>query len=230
MNLEYTELAKYYDIFNSKKDYQKEVDFLISILKNKNVKTVLDVGCGTGNHLVYLEKAGFNCIGMDNSPEMLSIARKKVKSELFLNDMTNFDLNKKFDAIICMYATFNHNLSIKNAEKTLVCFKNHLNKNGMILIDLHNPSSSGKKVEKVGDVERSISWNFDKNNKIENTEIQFKINGKTINAKHVFRIYSIKEISDLLSRVGFKKVIVYEGYGFNKANNKSKNLEIIGEI
>lgn len=39
---------------------------------------VLDIGCGSGNHLLLLNKLGLNICGMDPSPYMLDLARKRL--------------------------------------------------------------------------------------------------------------------------------------------------------
>lgn len=40
--------------------------------------TLLDIGCGTGRHLIALARSGHRCVGMDLSMPMLEIARAKV--------------------------------------------------------------------------------------------------------------------------------------------------------
>ncbi|MDL2307757.1 methyltransferase domain-containing protein [Desulfovibrio sp. OttesenSCG-928-C06] len=41
---------------------------------------VLDIGCGTGVQLEYLDMAGFECAGVDESPEMLERAKERCKN------------------------------------------------------------------------------------------------------------------------------------------------------
>ncbi len=224
----YKKLANYYDKIYAKKDYGSEALFVKKLLERSGAKTVLDVGCGTGNHLARLEKYGFECTGIDLNRDMLDVARTKLKAGLMQADMKNFRLKKKYDAIICMYATFNHNLSPEDAGKTLACFKRHLNSEGVVFIDLHNPSGSGRKVDKADGIEREIEWNFDRETRIEKSKVRFRIGNETIEDSHTFRIYSIEEMKELLGQTGFAKFSVYEGYGFNKTKPDSKNLEIVG--
>ncbi len=229
-NAEYKELAKYYDIIYSDKDYNKETQFLISIFKKHNVKSVLDVGCGTGNHLAILEKNGFECVGLDLNQEMLDIAKQKVKSKLIKGDMRDFSINRRFDAIICMYATFNHNLNLEDANKTINCFKKHLNSSGLVILDLHNPQSDGIRIDKKRDIEREIKWKFDRTSKTETTEILFKIGERNIKDGHILKIFDFKELKNFFDKNGFSKVSFSENYSFKKATNQSKNIDILGFI
>lgn len=52
----------------------KEVAVLVSRLKADNVIDVLDAGCGTGRHSLYLAEMGFNVHGVDISERAIQIA------------------------------------------------------------------------------------------------------------------------------------------------------------
>ena len=75
----YTEFAKYYDRLESQyRDYPRESEWLIEILKGHNCKEVIDVSCGTGSHLALLQKEDFNLYGIDASKQMIRLAKKKL--------------------------------------------------------------------------------------------------------------------------------------------------------
>lgn len=228
MQEEYKKLAKYYDILYESKGYEKESKFIIAILKKYNVRSVLDVGCGTGNHLIFLKKEGFDCEGLDLNQEMLNIAKQKLDVPLYKGDLTDFNINKKFDAIICMFATFNHLIESDSANKAMSNFYNHLNPNGILLIDLHNPQNNGSKVDNFGGINRVMSWSYDKSSKTEKTKIKFNVPEGIINDEHILRIYPIEEIKRLLVKADFSKIEAYENYTFNQATKLSKNIEILG--
>lgn len=61
------ELAKHYDLLYSWKDYEKESEVihkLIGKYKRTEGNKLLDVACGTGNHIQYL-KGHYNIRGLD---------------------------------------------------------------------------------------------------------------------------------------------------------------------
>ena len=75
---DYSYLSKYYDSLTGNVDYDRRADFLVEKIKLQNGITVLDAGCGTGSMTKLLLERGFDLIGVDNSPEMLTIARTRM--------------------------------------------------------------------------------------------------------------------------------------------------------
>src|SRR3989449_11468012 len=107
----YRQLANYYDEIYHFKDYQKEaekIETLINQYKKSPGNNLLDVACGTGNHIAYF-KQHYNVDGLDFSPEMLRIARKKHPDVVFhRGDMTSFKLKARFDVIKCLFSAIGH--------------------------------------------------------------------------------------------------------------------------
>lgn len=61
-----------------------EKDLILRLIKPRPGQRILDIGCGTGHHLTWFKDLGLTPVGVDNSPDMLNIARKKVGEELEL--------------------------------------------------------------------------------------------------------------------------------------------------
>jgi ubiquinone/menaquinone biosynthesis C-methylase UbiE len=137
-NLQYKDLAKYYDIITKSKDYNQETRTLkriISEYKTSRGKTLLDVGCGTGRHLMYLVN-DFDCTGLDLHEEMLTVAKKNVPKATFVQaNMTNFSLTNKIDVILCMYSAIGLVRTYFNLEKTIKNFSDHLKNGGITIIE-----------------------------------------------------------------------------------------------
>ncbi len=115
----YTEFAKYYDRLESQyRDYPRESEWLIALLKGHNCKEVIDVSCGTGSHLALLQKEDFNLYGIDASKQMIRLAKRKMafgkEVSMILADFLHVPFRQEeFDASLCMYwslAGLNQNL------------------------------------------------------------------------------------------------------------------------
>ncbi len=74
-------LSRRYDVIvDWKVRLEKEMPDLIGLFKKENVKSILDVGCGTGMHAITLAKEGFNIVGIDRSNRMIYEASEKINS------------------------------------------------------------------------------------------------------------------------------------------------------
>lgn len=134
----YRQGAKYYDLVYSSKDYAAEVAKLVKLIgkyKKSSGQTLLDVACGTGKHLEYLSK-DFSCTGIDLNEEVLNIARKRLPKVKFqIADMVDFNLNKQFDVITCLFSAIGYAKTYENLKKTWHNFANHLKSGGVVIVE-----------------------------------------------------------------------------------------------
>ena len=224
--MEYKEFAKYYDKFYQNKNYKKETEFLINFI-NANDK-ILDVGCGAEIHAALLTDNGFEVDGLDLNKEMLEIAKTRLKTNLYWQNILEIDISKKYNMIISMFAVFNHLKDTDELMRGLMNLKQLLHDGGKIIIDLHNPQSSGSKIDTYDNMTRVMKWNYDRSLKIEKSDIIFEIDGIKYTDTHTFRIFTIDEMKECCERVGLKVVNVYENYDINKeGTSTSKNLQFL---
>lgn len=136
--------SKCYDLFYKDKDYPAETNFIDSLIEkyaNGKVITILDMGCGTGGHAFLLAEKGYGVTGVDISEDMLSIAKAKAeKLKIYLDfikaDIRDFDLNKKFDAIISMFAVMGYQTKNEDFAKALLRVCQHLKPGGLFIFDV----------------------------------------------------------------------------------------------
>lgn len=224
--MEYKEFAKYYDKFYHNKDYKNEVDFLMNFIKEKD--EIIDIGCGTGIHASLIANKGFEVEGLDISNEMLDIAKTRLNSKLYLQNILDINIDKKYDVIISMFAVLNHLKDVKDLEKCLFNLKNILKDDGKIIIDLHNPTSSGSKIDYFENMVRTMEWNYDSILKIEKSKIIFEIGNKKYIDSHIFKIFTIDEVKECCKNVGLEIKNIYENYNINKKGTEiSKNLQFV---
>jgi len=134
----YTNLARYYDLIYSWKDYQKEVAAirrLITKCKRSKGNDLLEVACGTGRHTQYL-KDKFRVLGTDISTGMLGVARRNIKGVRFQQaDMVTLNLGKEFDVITCLFSSIGYVKTSADLKRTLQNFARHLKKGGVVIIE-----------------------------------------------------------------------------------------------
>jgi SAM-dependent methyltransferase len=137
-DLQYKDLAKYCDIVTQSKDYDREAMVLKRVISRYKVsrgKTLLDVGCGTGRHLMHFV-GDFDCTGLDLHEKMLRVARRNVPRVKFVRaDMTDFRLGNKFDVILCMFSAIGLVRTYANLGKTMKNFSGHLRNGGIVIVE-----------------------------------------------------------------------------------------------
>ncbi|SDC89722.1 Trans-aconitate methyltransferase [Paenibacillus sp. UNCCL117] len=102
-------------------------------------KTVLDVGCGPGREVAYLNQAGYEAVGLDNSEEMLSWARGHAPGSQFVyGNQADFSLQRQFDVLYCVGSTFLYNFTNEAILASLQCFRQHLRAGGLLYLDMRN--------------------------------------------------------------------------------------------
>jgi SAM-dependent methyltransferase len=99
--------------------------------------SLLELGCGTGSLLARLPDIE-SLTGLDRSPEMLAVARRKVPRALLVEgDMTSFSLEMRFDVIACIFDSLNHVLDFDRWQSVFALVHDHLTDDGLFVFDVN---------------------------------------------------------------------------------------------
>ena len=135
--------ADCYDTLYQEKDYEAECDLIERLFKtygDGQIKTVLDLGCGTGNHALPLSIKGFEVTGVDRSESMLAQARKKAapaeRDAFYQADIQSLNLGRQFDAALLMFAVLGYQLDKAEVTAALRTARRHLRSGGLLLFDV----------------------------------------------------------------------------------------------
>jgi len=149
------------DIFAKKGKYftkpHPDMERLADFFNERGVQRILDLGCGTGRHLIFLLKKGFEVYGLDGSPNGLEIAETWLKEENLSSELTCQKIEEKFpytdgffDAVISIQV-IHHNL-MKDIMVTVKELERILKPEGLIFLTfplLQNFYNMMDKMEKV---------------------------------------------------------------------------------
>jgi SAM-dependent methyltransferase len=132
----FTESAEHYDLVYRSKDYQGEVEKLRHLFAKyvPKARSILDVACGTAEHLRFLPD--YQTVGLDIDPTFIRFAKKKLPgTDFHVGDMTRFQLEAKFDVILCLFSSIGYLLNDESIKSALSCFKGHLASSGAMFIE-----------------------------------------------------------------------------------------------
>ena len=97
-------------------DPHEDMPRLASLFVEKRVKRILDLGCGTGRHLVSFARNGFEMSGFDASVNALSLAEKWLQEENLTANICEHHMERPFpyqdnffDAVLSIQV-IHHNL------------------------------------------------------------------------------------------------------------------------
>ena len=126
---------------------ETECDFIEACLKAhgpKQVKRLLDIGCGSGRHLTELATRGYQADGIDLSPEMVAYvneqaAQSRLPITAAVGDLRRLALNGPYDAAFCLMDTFRFLLTNKEILAHLRAVGRALAPGGLYLTDFWVP-------------------------------------------------------------------------------------------
>jgi SAM-dependent methyltransferase len=99
--------------------------------------SLLELGCGSGSILAGLHQLD-RLVGLDRSPQMLAAARAKVPRARFVEaNMTTFELDQRFDIVICVFDTLNHLVTVDAWRALFECARAHLRAGGLFVFDVN---------------------------------------------------------------------------------------------
>ncbi len=216
--------AMYDGLMSKKSLYNEYADFIKNGFSNKNLK-ILDVACGTGILIKKLSKNYKYIEGLEKSEKMAGIARKKTLKKIYIGDMANFKIKKKYDLILCTFDSLNYILDINLLEKAFRNFYRHLNKNGEIIFDV-NPLGKFKKhfnaIEEQKIHNKKIKWISSYSYPFWRIRIQFINKNGADEETHYERFYSLSVMKRLLKDSKFNKIKVFKDSFKNEGNGKKR--------
>lgn len=156
--------AETYDV--CVQDWPGEIDFYCNLIRQEveaNNGTILELACGTGRVAIQLTKCGKPVVGLDRSPEMLEIARRKgINSRLMRwveGDMRSFSLQQTFDLILIPGHSFQNLNTSKDQRDCLLCVMEHLNPGGVLIV--HVDHINGENLKWLGKLTDTNGSKFD---------------------------------------------------------------------
>lgn len=240
---EYQQMPEYFDAHNVNEETEAKNAFIEKLLKEQQVKTVLDLTCGTGSQVFYLAERGYEVIGSDFSPVLIEMARHKAdklgKNISFLDgDMRVLNVGK-FDAVITIFNAIGH-VTKADFEKTLQNIHANLKDGGVYIFDIFNLQAITDKIIDDFTMDIKSVVNGDKIRNVQHSEID-RANGFLISHDHYtivkdgkapeihtnsfsLQIYTAEELQTMLARNGFEIIHQYDMEGNDFIADQSLNM------
>lgn len=242
-----TLIDKIYDI---EYKFDEDIKFIKKYIKFSD--KILELGSGTGRVLVELCKENYNIDGLDISKTGINATKIKLSkinknTSLYISDMSDFNLDKKYDFIFCIFNSF---MLLQSLEKQESCIKKtyeHLNEGGKVIFSISNPCFKRLNEEFSYVKHQKTIIDPETNNKIE----KFEYNKYDLDKQLIYRTFYYDEINEgkvnryvnnfivrylfknefvlLFEKNGIKIKEIYGNWDGKEWNSKSPSIIIIGE-
>src|SRR6185312_11744852 len=99
---------------------------------------VLDLCCGSGHVTRELVERGYSVTGVDNSAELIALARKELPQvDLRVQDATELRLEKRYDAALSTFDSLNHILTLNALRNVFEGVRRVLKGGGRFVFDMN---------------------------------------------------------------------------------------------
>lgn len=240
----YENFARVYDELMDNVPYEEWVQFILNILQDRKITEglVLELGCGTGKLMTLLGKAGFDMIGVDNSVEMLQIAREKTSQDFLylLQDMREFELYGTVKAVISVCDSVNYITKKEELKKVFQLVNNYLDPEGLFIFDFN---TEYKYRELIGETviaedreDVSFIWfnEYDEESHLNDIDLKVFVQEegdiyRKFQEEHIQRGYTLDEIKQLLEESGLIFLEAYDEYTTQAPQPDSGRIVVVAQ-
>ncbi|MCQ4034584.1 class I SAM-dependent DNA methyltransferase [Kaistella montana] len=235
----------YYHILYKDRDFREAEQFitlLINDLKIKKDSTIIDLACGKGRHSVYLNKLGYNVLGLDLSKESIS-QNKKLETDATAEHFLKFSVHdmrneiypevsaEKVDAVFNLFTSFGYFDDEIEDKKIFKSVSNVLKDECYFVLDFLNEKWVKNTLIPEDEITKEgIAFQISK--KIENQfvikDIRFQDQGKDFHFFEKVKLHTLETIGNYAEEFGFERVKIYGDYhlGSFDPENSSRCINV----
>lgn len=243
----YQGLALIYDQLMESIDYQEWAQYIKTLSEkyNKEIESVLDIACGTGNTSIPLAQMGWRVTGVDLSLPMLQHARKKAaeaKMEIIFlqQDIRELELSREFDLVTCFQDGLNY---LINKEELARCFQSinkTLSDDGIFIFDLNLVEkysySAKEEISFVDTEEFSLIYEtcYLADQEIWEIRVTGFVRGEDhdygkFKEVHQEKHHHLKDVEVILGETGFKVLDVFNAFSFEPPSEASRRIFVVAQ-
>ncbi len=236
--------SRYYDLLYKDKNYESEVNYILSLLSKYGIKSgsILEFGSGTGKHGILLGKNGFSVHGIELSEEMV---KKSIINENFTcqqGDIALINLEKQYNIVLSLFHVMSYQTSNEKLNAVFFNASKHLLPGGLFVFDFwYSPAVYSQRpitrVKRMHDEYLNVTRIAEPLNKPELNvvDVKFTIFSKDVFSNqidvleeiHPMRHFSLPELKLFAQINGFEYVEAQEFLSGNTTSEETWGVCII---
>lgn len=136
--------SPYYHVLYKHRDYEEArlfIDHLVQELQICKQHRILDLACGKGRHAIYLNKKGFDVVGVDLSEQNIQHAQQYENDRLhfYVHDMRHPLQTSHYDFVLNLFTSFGYFDSVEENAQAIEEVSEALRPGGRFVLDFLNP-------------------------------------------------------------------------------------------
>jgi SAM-dependent methyltransferase len=227
--------SPYYHILYKNRD-DREAELFLSNLVDHLVlnkeQLLVDLACGKGRHSIYLNKLGFNVVGVDLAACSITAAKKFENDRLHFEvcDLRNLPFVQKFDVALNLFTSFGYFDCNETNKQVLHQISKCLKPEGILVIDFMNVNTVLQNLIPFQQkVEEGIT--FDISKRVEHgliiKRIDFSDAGKSYSYQEEVQVLTLQNFEELLHESNFSIKQVFGNYQLQPYQEQSSDRVII---
>lgn len=219
----------YYHILYKNHDYKEAEDFLnllTDYVKLEKNSKIIDLACGKGRHSIYLNKLGYDVLGLDLSEQSINFDRQfETKTLKFqVHDMRNKIESEPVDAVFNLFTSFGYFEMEEEDRSVFRSVSDVLKDEGYFVLDFLNAEYVKSVITPTASIEReNIVFNIKKHIEGEYImkEIDFEDQGKKFHFFERVKLTRPEKILQYAEEFGFELVKRWGDYQLNDFDETS---------
>nr|WP_314497196.1 class I SAM-dependent methyltransferase [uncultured Chryseobacterium sp.] len=213
----------YYHLLYSNRDYTEAENFITKLTQELQLpqsSKIIDLACGKGRHSVFLNKSGYDVLGLDLSQQSIEFDKQ------FENESLNFKVHdmrdpidsEPVDAVFNLFTSFGYFDRESDDRNVFKSVYSALKSEGYFVLDYLNEEYVTRTIVPETTIHRE-GIDFYVSKKIEGRhiikDIRFEIDGEK---KHFFekvKLHTLETIENYASECGFERIKIWGDYLLN---------------
>lgn len=217
----------YYHILYNDRNYEEAENFINLLVKELQLSPpakIIDLACGKGRHSIFLNKMGFEVLGVDLSKQSIFHNKEFENPTLKfgVHDMRNPIIPlvsaEKVDAVFNLFTSFGYFEDPEDDKKVFRSISESLNDDGFFVLDFLNAKwveNTLVPTEKFtkGGIDFHIKKKIEDEHVIK--DIVFSQNGKEFHFFEKVKLHTLEKIGEYAAEFGFERQAVFGDYHLN---------------
>ncbi|ASK32448.1 SAM-dependent methyltransferase [Chryseobacterium sp. T16E-39] len=213
----------YYHLLYSNRDYTEAENFITELTASLQLppsSKIIDLACGKGRHSVFLNKLGYDVLGLDLSRQSIEFDKQFENQTLIFNvhDMRNPIDADPMDAVFNLFTSFGYFDHESDDRKVFQSVYSVLKPGGYFVLDYLNEEYVRSKMvpESVvsrGDIDFKIRKKIEGRHIVK--DIRFESEGKPYHFFEKVKLHTLEEINSYAVECGFERIKIWGDYQLN---------------